>query len=74
MLYYCVNTNAQATGEREVHDTVKYCAQRPIACQDLGSHANCQSEYRQPGVSTPTWMAARSAPPNATHAREVCLT
>ena len=38
---YCVNSNAQPTGEREVHDTAKYCLHRPNDCRPLGWHADC---------------------------------
>ena len=40
---YCVNTNPQLTGEREVHDTAKYCTHRPADCTSLGWHSDCHS-------------------------------
>ena len=39
---YCVNDNAQPTGEHEVHDTAKYCPHRPTTCRNLGRHENCR--------------------------------
>lgn len=42
---YCVNKNAQANGDHEVHDTTanNWCLPLPVNRQDLGYHSGCQS-------------------------------
>ena len=45
MPYYCVNKNAQPTGEHEVHDTgIGNCNRLPHPSNriDLGFHVSCQ--------------------------------
>ena len=47
MYRYCVNKNAQSTGEHEVHQ--ENCAYLPDweSRVDLGNHPNCQSALRK---------------------------
>lgn len=49
MAYYCVNKNAQANGDHEVHDTSSRLGCLPDASNRLalGSHASCASAVRQ---------------------------
>jgi hypothetical protein len=46
--YYCVNTNAQSTGDHEVHD-VGSCTRLPNEehRMDLGWHANCHGAVKK---------------------------
>jgi len=41
MPYYCVNNNAQANGDHEVHE--QGCVYWPSNRKDLGWHASCSS-------------------------------
>lgn len=42
---FCVNKNAQATGEHEVHNLDRHCNRLPLPHNQLhlGAHPNCQS-------------------------------
>lgn len=48
MPYYCVNSNAQPTGEHEVHDT-NNCNYLPDPENqvDLGWHSDCKSAVKK---------------------------
>ncbi len=48
MANYCVNKNAQSTGEHEVHntDTCSYCPD-PSNRLDLGYHSDCKSAVKK---------------------------
>jgi len=49
MAYYCVNKNAQPTGEHEVHKLDTSCPHLPAPENriDLGWHSDCQSALRK---------------------------
>lgn len=48
MARYCVNTNAQANGDHEVHDTSieRWCLPAASHRKDLGYHVDCSSAVR----------------------------
>ena len=49
MAHYYVNTNAQPTGEHEVHRDGCSNPPQPQHRRSLGEHANCQSAVRAAG-------------------------
>lgn len=46
---YCVNKNAQPTGEHEVHNVTANCNYLPLPSNrlDLGWHADCESAIKK---------------------------
>jgi len=47
MSNYCVNKNAQANGDHEVHTSTCAWKPNPENQIDLGWHSNCQSAVRE---------------------------
>lgn len=49
MPYFIVNTNAQANGDHEVHNTTTGCGHMPYSSnqQNLGYHASCSGALQE---------------------------
>jgi hypothetical protein len=70
MPQYCVNRNAQTTGEHEVHDLTmtRGCHPLPADQIDLGFHVDCRSAVRAASAHFPQVDGCRWCVP-ACHTR-----